>query len=67
MKLKEFLGWSVLLLITVWGVLSLIVLLGEDNPDKPMDVSSFIVLKTIAIVSLYECYVIFTHMGQNKH
>lgn len=45
-------------LLVLWGLFSLILLAGDDNPTNPMSLTRFFLIKGAALVSLLAC--IFT-------
>ncbi len=55
-KLKQVGQWSLLTLLTTWGMFAFLFLAGEDNPDMPMALSLFLLIKVIAFINLVVCY-----------
>ncbi len=50
--LKQVGQWSLLTILIIWGMLAFIVLAGEDNPEMPMSLTQFILLKAGALVNI---------------
>lgn len=50
--LKQVGQWSLLTILTIWGMLAFIVLVGEDNPEMPMSLTKFMLLKVGALVNM---------------
>lgn len=52
----KYLGkWVILTVLMVWGMLSVILLLGEEDPYNPMPLLQFIALKAGSVISLFLC------------
>lgn len=43
--------WSLLTILTLWGVLAFMVLAGEDSPEAPMSLAEFFAWKAAALVN----------------
>lgn len=54
-KVNRIAQWTAKLLLCAWGVVSFIFLAGEENPDTPLSLCNFIVIKTIAMTSFLLC------------
>lgn len=54
--LKQVGQWSLLTVLALWGIFAFIFLAGEDNPDMPMSLLAFIVIKVVALINLVACY-----------
>ncbi|MBR1786677.1 MAG: hypothetical protein IJ756_05900 [Paludibacteraceae bacterium] len=48
--------WSLLTLLSTWGMFAFIFLAGEDNPDMPISFLLFLVIKVVALINLVACY-----------
>lgn len=47
--------WSLMALLAAWGMLSLLVLAGEENPVEPVALARFVAVKAAAALSLLLC------------
>jgi hypothetical protein len=47
--------WVYMTVIVFWGILSFILMCGEDTPDNPMTMLEFFELKVLAVVSFGLC------------
>ncbi|MCD8282191.1 MAG: hypothetical protein LUC22_02935 [Prevotella sp.] len=47
--------WAIAATIVTWGLLSFIIVCGEDNPLHPMSAGRFVMLKVLGGVSLLAC------------
>ena len=54
-KVNRAAQWTTMLLLCVWGFISFIFIAGEENPDNPISLCDFIIIKTIAMTSLLLC------------
>ena len=50
--LKQVGQWSLLIVLAIWGMFAFIILVGEDNPEMPMSLTQFILLKAGALVNI---------------
>lgn len=53
---KKITQWVICSAIFTVGILSFLVLCGEDNPEKPMSLTQFFAYKIGAGVVIYFCY-----------
>ena len=56
--------YSVLAALMLWGLISFMVLAGDENPMNPMPWGEFFLIKTAALVSLALC--VLTGKALNK-
>ena len=52
MKKTKILKWALLLALTTWGCFSFLVLIGEEDPQNPLNVVQFMFMKFGALASL---------------
>lgn len=52
MKKTKILKWALLLALTTWGSFSFIVLIGEEDPQNPLNLVQFMFMKIGALASL---------------
>lgn len=52
MKKTKILKWALLLALTTWGGFSFLVLIGEEDPQNPLNVVQFMFMKFGALASL---------------
>lgn len=71
---QQAIRWAVFCVLVTWGILSFLVLCGEENPEEPMSFVSFLVWKIAALVNLIVCYQIGKRLNKrgwlpnlNKH
>ncbi len=43
--------WSLLTVLTLWGMLAFLVLAGEDNPEAPISLTEFFLWKLAALIN----------------
>lgn len=55
-KKNKKVQWAILTALLAWGMLSFIVLAGEENPQKPLSLLDFFLIKLGAFSSLAACY-----------
>ena len=55
MKTKTF-KWSVMTVLMLWGFISFIVVAGDEDPENPMPLIQFFVVKMIGMLSLAACF-----------
>lgn len=53
---KAIKQWSLLTVLSCWGMLAFIFLCGEDNPDMPISLALFLFIKVSALLNLVACY-----------
>lgn len=59
MKANKIIQWIILSLLMTWGLLSFMVLAGDEDPTRPaMSLTKFFALKAGSALSLYLCYVL---------
>ena len=49
--------WVYMTVIVFWGLLSVILMCGEETPDHPLTIGEFVVIKVAAVVSFGLCCV----------
>ena len=47
--------WSLMAFLAAWGMLSLLVLAGEESPVEPVTLTRFVAVKAAAALSLLLC------------
>ena len=52
MKKTKILKWALLLALATWGCFSFIVLIGEEDPQNPLNLVQFMFMKIGALASL---------------
>ncbi len=51
--MKRSIGqWSLLTVLTLWGMLAFLILAGEDNPEAPISLTEFFLWKLAALINL---------------
>lgn len=55
-KHSKFIQWLVFSLLIIWGFSSFIILVGEEDPMKPLCFEKFVLIKSMACFSLYLCF-----------
>lgn len=55
---------SLMLILTIWGFVSIAICAGEEIPGEPIDDTVFIISKLIGIVSLTTCYATWRILGK---
>ncbi len=48
--------WAVFIVLCTWGMFAFILLAGEDNPEMPVSLAYFLLIKLIAFINLVACY-----------
>lgn len=48
--------WAVLIAVFCWGTFNFLVLAGEENPNEPMLLLMFLIVKSGAMANMYLCY-----------
>lgn len=56
MNAKRIIQWAVYVAIAAWALVSFCVIAGDENPDAPMSLNRFCIIKLMAAASLYACY-----------
>lgn len=52
---KKIIQWGLMTVLGVWGMVSFMVLAGEEAPDTCMSLGDFILIKALAVTSLAGC------------
>lgn len=47
--------WVILWALGIWGILSFLVLAGDENPDNPVSLNEFLLIKAAGVASLLLC------------
>lgn len=55
MKRNKKMQWAILSALFVWGLLSFILLAGEEDPQRPLSLQDFFLIKFGALTSLAAC------------
>jgi hypothetical protein len=66
-RVKKALAWSALIILAIFGGISIIVLLSEENPNHPMSLAQFVMLKGLAIASTYGCFEAARHINDSGY
>lgn len=53
MKKSQFIKWALLIALSVWGMFSFLVVIGEDSPSNPLPLVQFFFMKIGGMASLY--------------
>ena len=56
--------WALLTVLCIWGLIAFVFLCGEENPNMPLSVSLFLLIKAIAFVNLLACVLIGKHLNK---
>lgn len=65
--MKTILQWLIFALMTVWFGLSLCFLAGDDDPNKPMPLLLWFIIKAVALGSLYLSGKVYIYLHDNGH
>lgn len=60
---KKCAQWALFLALCFIGLIAFIVLAGDDNPANPLPLSRWLLMKVVAGVVLYACYL----LGRTLH
>lgn len=60
---RKAVQWAAIWFLGVWGFLSFIVLAGEEDPNNPMSLGEFCLMKAGAMASLLICF----YIGKRLH
>lgn len=52
MKKTDFFKWALLIALSTWGCFSFLILIGDEDPQKPMSIVQFMFMKFGALASL---------------
>lgn len=54
---SEIFKWAILSALLMIGTIAFMVLAGEDDPMKPLPLSRWLLMKAVAGLVLYACYI----------
>lgn len=60
-----FSQWTLLAIVSVVVVLAFLVLVGDEDPTQPLNITEFLLVKGTALSVLYVCYRV-VRWGDNK-
>lgn len=66
MKTTNITKWVLAVLMTVWFGVSFIYLAGDDDPENPLPIMLWIIIKALALGSLYLWGKVFKHLCDIK-
>lgn len=52
---KKIIQWGLMTVLAVWGMVSFMVLAGEEAPEVCMSLGDFILIKALAVASFTGC------------
>lgn len=55
MRRNKKMKWAILSALFVWGLLSFVLLAGEEDPQNPLSLQNFFLIKLGALASLAAC------------
>lgn len=53
MKKSQFIKWALFIALSVWGMFSFLVVIGDDSPYNPLPLVQFFLMKIGGLASLY--------------
>jgi hypothetical protein len=65
--MKQIAQWAALIALSVIGSIAFLVIIAEANPDEPLPLIKFLLLKAAAGVALYGCYKVGTALHRNGY
>lgn len=54
-KRSKAVQWVAMWFLSIWGFISFIVIVGEEDPNNPLSLSEFFLIKAVAMASLLIC------------
>ena len=57
--------WTMFLAVMCVGTVAGMMIVGEEDPDSPMTMGEFFLLKAAAFIAIYLCYRLFKHLYEN--
>lgn len=65
--MKEFAKWAAISALTVIGSMAFMVMAGDENPEQPMSVGVFLLVKAISMFILVGCLLTVRYMYQHGY